>query len=370
MTGFFPVAGNNPVMSHAEHLADLDLHPNEASGLLRVDHGPLLRRHGWDRGFWTVLDEPAVTDGIALIGHAAGETPRAGWTIRHAPARRTDGGGDARDAESLARHDGWVYIFGSHHGGKQGPLRRREQWVARFRESDVADAPPLALHVVHDEFRLHRLVNDALRDCGVPLVQMRPETRRGFVDPVVDSLAGTTAQGRVRPDDWALNIEGVTFAPDGAVIAGLRFPVTVAGEPLLVWLDDVAGMFADEPRWPEVTAVRPVAAIGRNGAMAGVRDLTLADGVLHVVTGDLDSAGKGSVIRKEYPEGDQTVSTHWRVPLDGTPRGATLAAEPVREFPDHPRIEGIAPDRDGAFFYVSDSDEAVSLHATPLLTGT
>lgn len=36
---------------------DLNLHPNEASGLLTIEDEGLLRAHGWDLGFWAVLDE-------------------------------------------------------------------------------------------------------------------------------------------------------------------------------------------------------------------------------------------------------------------------------------------------------------------------
>jgi hypothetical protein len=44
------------------------------------------------------------------------------------------------DAESVARHDGWVYVFGSHFGGKGGPLQPKRGFVARFREADVEHA--------------------------------------------------------------------------------------------------------------------------------------------------------------------------------------------------------------------------------------
>jgi hypothetical protein len=39
----------------------------------------------------------------------------------------------------------------------------------------------------------------------------------------------------------------------------------------------------------------------------------------------------------------------------------------VREFPDLPRVEGIAITGDGRFFYVTDEDEGVHLRLTRLL---
>ncbi len=353
-----------------EHLADLDLRPNEASGLLAVDDAELLAHYGWDRAFWTVLDEVDAADCVGLVGHRAGGPLADGWGIAQLSATRSDDAGPAQDAEALARWDGWVYVFGSHHGGKQGPIREREQWVARFREADVVpgadDRPCVDLTVVNTGFRIHRLVNDALRARGVTLLEMRPATKRGFIDATVAQLAGTPAEGLVHGDDWTINVEGAEFTADGALLLGLRFPVTAAGRPLLVQLDGCAGLFEDPPRWPQVTEVWTVDAVGRGGTLAGVRDLCVVGDAVHVVTGDLDSAGKGSVIREDYPEGGDTVSTHFETQLRRD-AGGPLPARVVEEFPAYPRIEGIAADRDGQFFYVSDEDEAVRLRSTPLL---
>ncbi len=41
-----------------------------------------------------------------------------------------------------------------------------------------------------------------------------------------------------------------------------------------------------------------------------------------------------------------------------------LEAEFVREFPNLPRVEGIAITNDGRFFYVTDEDEGVRLRLT------
>ena len=54
---------------------DLNLHPNEASGLLTIGNEALLGDHGWDLGFWAVLDEGEIEDCVAAIGHRRG-SPR------------------------------------------------------------------------------------------------------------------------------------------------------------------------------------------------------------------------------------------------------------------------------------------------------
>jgi len=67
------------------------------------------------------------------------------------------------------------------------------------------------------------------------------------------------------------------------------------------------------------------------------------------------------------------VATHFRVALPTrreAPAGLPhepLDAEFVREFPDLPRVEGIAITEDGRFFYVTDEDEGVHLRLTRLL---
>ena len=63
------------------HRLELNLQPNEASGLLAVEDEPLLEAHGWDLGFWAVLDEGEIEDCIAVIGHRRGADIGEVWEI-------------------------------------------------------------------------------------------------------------------------------------------------------------------------------------------------------------------------------------------------------------------------------------------------
>ena len=356
----------------SDHLADLDLAPNEASGLLRVRDQALLDHFGLDLAFWSVLDEVDVAECIVLVGHRSGEPLNDGWSPQRLRAERRGSGGSAKDAEAVTFWDGHVYVVGSHHGGKDGPIRREEQWVARFDESAVvhdeaAGIPGATLVVVDTAFRLHRLLNDALRHCGIDLVPMTDLLRRSFVEASMDELRGGQEEGLVRQDDWTVNLEGAEFTPSGDMLLGLRFPVAADGRPLVVELAQWAGLFDQPLQLPEVTAVRALPAVGRNGSMAGVRDLCVVGDTLHVVTGDLDSAGKGSVIREDLPAGNETVSTHFAMDLPSAEEPSPHARV-IKEFPDHPRIEGLAADAEGRFFYVSDEDEAIVMRTTPLIT--
>jgi hypothetical protein len=303
-----------------------------------------------------------------LLGHAAGTDLRDGWTVKQLHGERTAEGPEAKDAEAVARWDGDVYVFGSHHGGMEGPLLRSVQWVARFEEARVIAAEASGglatrMTVADDAFGLHRLINDVLRESGIPLVDLRAGTQSDFIDATIRELAGSAEEGRVRDGDYPINLEGADFTSDGMLLLGLRFPVTQQGHALVVGLRQWERLF--NGGLPDVAAIWHVDAVGRNGSLAGVRDLCTAGDELHIVTGDLDSAGKGSVIRSDYPEGTDTVATHFVTQLAGT-AGGRLAAQVVKEFPNNPRIEGIAADDDGRFFYVSDEDEYISVRSTPL----
>jgi hypothetical protein len=120
----------------------------------------------------------------------------------------------------------------------------------------------------------------------------------------------------------------------------------------------------------EVEGFWVVDAVGRNGEMARVRDLALAgDDELHLVTGNVDSHDKQSVLLPDYPGGRNSVATHFRCTLPLREHSGSLKAEFVREFPDLPRGDRIAITEDGRFFYVTDEDEGVHLRLTRLLAG-
>jgi hypothetical protein len=129
------------------HQLELNLHPNEASGLLTVEDEPLLESHGWEFAFWAVLDEGEIEDCVAIIGHKRDAAISEGWEIERLHAEPP---GDARkteDAEAITRYDGWIHVFGSHFGSKDGPLQPKRGFVARFREAGICRGRSLPLHL-------------------------------------------------------------------------------------------------------------------------------------------------------------------------------------------------------------------------------
>jgi hypothetical protein len=359
---------------------DLNLHPNEASGLLVIEDGALLGAHGWDLGFWAVLDEGEIANCVAAIGHRSGSPQEEGWEIERLHARVTGDAGKTEDAEAITRDEstGYVYILGSHFGSKDGPLQPKRGFVARFREADVGhvtEDPAMELDVSRRSFVLHRLINDALEESGPDLILLGEQSHKALIAATIKRGKKENKKwaGLVREDDYPINIEGADFRESGTLLLGLRFPTTAEGYPILVELEGIDRLFDPDGALPEVRGFWTADAVGKDGEMAGVRDLALlktGEGEeLHLVTGNVDSRDKQSVLIQDYPGGRETVATHFRCVLPQDAHSGSLEAEFVREFPSLPRVEGMAVTPEGRTYYVTDEDEGVHLRLTRLLVG-
>lgn len=329
---------------------------NEASDLLPVRDPAVLAAHDARRAFWTVLDEGPVEECLALLAQRVDGQ----WIAHH---QRLDAGvatGRTEDGEALAHRDGFVYVVGSHFGAKRGPLHPRRAFVARFAEAEAAAGAP-RLAVVRNRFRLHRLLNDALRDCGLPLLAPGPAVRELF-------LAETIRRGRERgkgwvtrldPADLPVNVEGAAFTPAGTLLLGLRYPVTADGAPLLVELGDPAAMFDTPCRWPTVAAVYTLAGVVPPGQLVGFRALSARpDGGYDAVVGSIDALDKRSALLDDHPHGGDVHGRHvrFRLPAAGRVADAVVVAELA---PLH-HVEGVA-ESDGERCYVTDEDHHIAL---------
>lgn len=355
---------------------NLNLHPNEASGLLTVKDEALLEAHDWDVGFWAVLDEGEIEDCVAVIGHRRG-AGEDGWEIDRFHAEPVGDGGKTEDAEAITRRGEWVYAIGSHFGSKDGPLQPKRGFFARFQEDEVEHAftdPAVRMEIYRDSFVMHRLINDALKASGPNLMPLGEKSNEALIEGTIERGEDKDKRwaGLVREGDYPLNFEGAAFRGDGSLLLGLRFPVSAEGHPVLLEVAGIERLFKSGDEMPEVRGFWTVDATGRGGAMAGVRDLALkvADGgeELHLVTGNIDSKKGGSVLIQDYPSGRDTVASHFRCTLPKDEHSGHLDAEFVREFPGMPRVEGIAITDDDHFFYVTDEDEGVHLRLTTLLS--
>jgi hypothetical protein len=359
---------------------ELNLHPNEASGLLTIGDEELLGEHGWDLGFWACLDEGEIEDCVAAIGHRRGSPDEEGWEIERLRTEASDATGKTEDAEAITRDEstGYVYILGSHFGGKDGPLQPKRGFVARFREADVGhvtENPATELDVSRRSFALHRLINDALKESGPDLIPLGKQSHKALIAATIErgEKEGKKWAGLVCEDDYPINIEGAAFRENGTLLLGLRFPTTAEGRPILVELEGIDRLFDPGDALPEVRGFWTVDAVGKGGEIAGVRDLTLLrteEGEeLHLVTGNVDSRDKQSVLIQDYSGGRETVATHFRCALPQNAHSGSFEAEFVREFPSLPRVEGMSVTPEGRTYYVTDEDEGVHLRLTRLLVG-
>jgi hypothetical protein len=359
---------------------DLNLHPNEASGLLTIGDEALLGEHGWDLGFWAVLDEGEIEDCVAAIGHRRGSPEGEGWEIERLHASVDGNAGKTEDAEAITLDEdtGYVYILGSHFGGKAGPLQPKRGFVARFREAEVGhvtEDPAMQLEVSRRSFALHRLINDALKESDLDLIALGVQSRKALIEATIERGEEKAKEwaGLVREDDYPINIEGAAFRDNGDLLLGLLFPTTAEGRPILVELQGIDRLFDGAVTLPEVAGFWTADAVGRNGEIAGVRDLALLKTEngeeLHLVTGNVDSRDKQSVLVQDYPGGRETVATHFHCILPRDSHSGHLETEFVRECPSLPRVEGIAVTPEGRTFYVTDEDEGVHLRLTRLLAG-
>ncbi|WP_422773334.1 hypothetical protein ACN28C_10650 [Plantactinospora sp. WMMC1484] len=330
---------------------------NEASDLLPVHAREVLAAHGARRAFWTVLDEGSVEHCLALLV----ERHDGEWQTHHMWMDAGTENGRTEDGEALARHDGWIYVFGSHFGSKRGPLRPRRAFVARFREAEAA-GPLLRLHVVRNQFRLHRAVNDALVAAGIAVLPPGERVRHRFIAATRDRgiARAKSWAGRLGAEDLPVNVEAAAFTPAGTVLLGLRFPVTDRGEPILVELADVAGMF-DRRSWPHAVGAYALTGVTRPGELTGFRALSARDdGGYDAVVGSIDALGKRSVLLDDHPAGGDVTSRHVRFRWPPAPAGASVAGDLVADLAPLHNVEGLT-ELDGARYYVTDEDHRVAL---------
>jgi hypothetical protein len=233
----------------------------------------------------------------------------------------------------------------------------------------------MELDVSRRSFALHRLINDALEESGPALIPLGKQSHKALIAATIKRGEKENKKwaGLVREDDYPINIEGAAFRENGTLLLGLRFPTTAEGYPILVEVEGIDRLFDPDGALPEVRGFWTADAVGKDGEMAGVRDLALlktGEGEeLHLVTGNVDSRDKQSVLIQDYPGGRETVATHFHCVLPKDAHPASLTAEFVREFPSLPRVEGMSVTPEGSTYYVTDEDEGVHLRLTRLLVG-
>lgn len=325
---------------------------SEASAILPIQSRTCVPEE-WTNAFWTLLDEPPVEQALARLGCRRDGT----WELQRVAAENPGGLANATgDCEAIARRGSMIYIFGSHFGKKKGKLDPARQFVARFDEARCSTTEPIRMEVALDGFLVHRMVNDALLSSGLVLIARGTGERDRYILRTLRS-GDAGAGGRVREGDRAINIEGVAFAPDGMLLLGLRYPVTIQGHPVVVGLKDIDRLFQGAS--PSVAGVWVLDGVGDAETPAGIRDMMERDGRIEVLTGNLErssGATEESTLLEDHPEAIRASSRHYRfaVPVAGKAAVGNLAAELVRDLAPASNAEGLAVDAHGRMVYAFD----------------
>jgi len=274
-------------------------------------------------------------------------------------APRTD------DAEALFRVGPHVYVVGSHFGKTAGPIQAKRHFVARFDERAVELRPggvAVKMQIVRDAFRVHRAVNDALVGSGIDVIARPPAFETAFIAPARTKYDASDGGGRIHPGDRPINVEGATTLESGHVLLGLRYPVSAAGQPLVVELEGIASLFGDAGA---ELAVRGVFVLGTprgDGLLRGVRALDRVGPTLHAITGHIDSGPEQSGLLRAHPTGWGAPSSHIEVDLNAASGAGSLAPKRRREFSGFTDFEGMSAGGDDAPFYVRDAPDSVPVY--------
>ena len=218
-----------------------------------------------------------------------------------------------------------------------------------------------AMDVARRPFLVHRLVNDALRAGGIDLIETRKHERKAFIKATRRGAGGGRPRKRVRKRDHAVNVEGATFLPNGRLLLGLRYPVTAAGNPILVEVDGIDRAF-ERGRSKEVcvTRVWTLRNVGSARRPKGVRELDQRGLTVHVITGDLESRPQDSSIARDHPQATRARSEHWTFEVPDDDAEVRLKAKRVRRFGRDANVEGFALFEHGCVWYAHD-DERIRL---------
>lgn len=308
---------------------------HEGSSLLKVENAALLQANGWRRAFWVAFDEGKDGSPLGLLfqKHAGGE-----WGLREVPLTKQP---QIDDAEALARKGDFIYLVGSHFGKKKGKLDGDRQFVARFRESEVqGTSPAVDLEVRRDDFELHRLLNNALAQQNVALIERGPKEKEDYIEKT--RMSNEPGKDKVLENDRALNIEGATFLDSGQLALGLRYPVTNQGEPLVLVLDDADALF--QGKLPRVVAIWILRGAGTPAQLRGIRALESAGGEIQAIIGSIErSAAEIPVILKDHPGADQVTSEHRAFTVPAL-QAKTVESRLVRGLAPARNVEGVWAD--------------------------
>ena len=123
-------------------------------------------------------------------------------------------------------------------------------------------------------------------------------------------IAGTLCT-RLNDDYWPIDIEGAGFLKRGALLIGLRYPVTCEGYPLLMELESLDGYFDAMRISPGVAKVFRMQDTGDIAHLTDTCSLRFHGDTLHIITGGIDNRPGVSLLFQQHPEGGGADCGHY-----------------------------------------------------------
>ncbi len=365
---------------------------NEASSLLAVCSPDLLSQLNTSQAWWIAHDEAGLDSLVSVVysERGTGRLADESWQVTTLHLGDIDDNPILTDAEALAHSDGHVFVFGSSFIGPNGRQDKRRSFIARFAEHDVVcsqrlkdsdsakgdstkrrrkkdkrkSATRLAapVSVLDLDSHLTRAINATINAQGVQL--LKPHTR------VARQMKKSIKAGAgLQPDMQPVNIEGACFVRDDLIL-GLRWPVTLDGQPLVVRLAGARSVLLSAT-WSAkdltecLTVVFPVDAGGSPKRPVGVRGMSVDPGesgeTIHLVTGPTDRDRAADKVRAAPYQ-------HLRTHLANTKTGL-LQTEQLQTFEGFRKVEAVAPlspthtdpNHDPGWIYALDDEDAIVL---------
>lgn len=341
----------------------------EASALERCNDDELLRSAGFDEAFWGALDEGPVEENLILVGHRAGAGEHEGWACQKLNVTPDFYRGRTDDAEGMARHGGFIYVLGSHFGGRKGPLDPRRAFIARFDESaarGALDGSSVNLEVRRTPFLLHRVVNDALKAASVELMPPGSDSQRAYIHATskLGAKRGKQWAPHITDGDLPINFEGFDLLDDGRALLGLRFPCTAEGKPIILCVRGLPQLFEAASKPPSVDAIYVLDQTGSKEQPAGVRALHRKGKILHVVTGPVTHEKRDEPLARDFPGTCEQPCEHWEFDLPGQRQVQNIQGRCLEKFEPGILVEGLTETSSGRFIYAVDSADGIELQVS------
>jgi hypothetical protein len=338
----------------------------EASALERCVDNELLQNAGFDEAFWGALDEGPIEENLILVGHRAGAGEHEGWACQKLRVTPDFYRGRTDDAEGMARHGGYIYVLGSHFGGRKGPLDPRRAFIARFQESSARgalDGSSVNLEVRRTPFLLHRIVNDALDAANVELMPPGSDSQRAYIRATckLGAKRGKQWAPQIADGDLPINFEGFDLLDDGRALLGLRFPCTAEGQPIILCVRGLPQLFDAASTPPTVESIYVIEQTGSKEQPAGVRALHRKGNRLHVVTGPVTHEKRNEPLARDFPGTCERACEHWEFDLPEPSSLQKIQGKRREVFDTGVLVEGLTETAGGRFIYAIDCPEGIEL---------